>query len=111
MVTRLTRPHEKARTKPWAVSDAPDDFIQRMLRGIVGIVLPIVRLEGKVKMSQNRPATDKSGVIEGLRRDGQDALANAVVRATACPGLGRQHQTLAPGGLRCRWPRCPQRRL
>lgn len=85
VVTRLTRRHEKARTKPWAVSDAPENFVQSMLRSIVGIVLPIVRLEGKVKMSQNRPATDISGVIDGLRQDGQDALATAVVRATACP--------------------------
>ena len=84
VVTRLTRRHEKARTKPWAVSDAPENFVQSMLRSIVGIVLPIVRLEGKVKMSQNRPATDISGVIDGLRQDGQDALATAVVRATAC---------------------------
>ena len=65
------------------MSDAPDDFIQGMLRGIVGIALPIARLEGKVKMSQNRPAADQAGVIEGLRRDGQDALAQAVVRATS----------------------------
>ena len=54
-----------------------------MLRGIVGISLPIVRLEGKVKMSQNRPAADIAGVVEGLRQDGQDGLAESVVRATA----------------------------
>ncbi len=82
VVTRLTRRHEKARTRPWAVSDAPEDFVQGMLRSIVGIALPIVRLEGKVKMSQNRPAADIAGVIDGLRQDGQDALATAVVRAT-----------------------------
>ena len=52
------------------------------VRGIVGISLPIVRLEGKVKMSQNRPAADISGVVEGLRQDGRDELAEAVVRAT-----------------------------
>jgi transcriptional regulator len=83
VVTRLTRRHEKTRTKPWAVSDAPEDFVQNMLRGIVGIALPIMRLEGKVKMSQNRPAADVAGVIDGLRQDGQDALASEVVRATA----------------------------
>jgi transcriptional regulator len=54
-----------------------------MLNGIVGISLPIVRLEGKVKMSQNRPAADIAGVIDGLRQDGQDGLAAAVVRATS----------------------------
>ncbi|MGD0109712.1 MAG: FMN-binding negative transcriptional regulator [Rhodopila sp.] len=83
VVTRLTNRHETPRAQPWAVSDAPDDFIQGMLRGIVGIALPITRLEGKVKMSQNRPAADHSGVIEGLRNDGQDGLADAVVRATS----------------------------
>ena len=82
VVTRLTNLYETRRAQPWAVSDAPDDFIQGMLRGIVGIALPIARLEGKMKMSQNRPATDQTGVIDGLRRDGQDALADAVVRAT-----------------------------
>jgi transcriptional regulator len=82
VVTRLTVRNETPRAQPWAVSDAPDDFVQGMLRGIVGISLPIVRLEGKVKMSQNRPAADVAGVIEGLRRDGRDGLADSVVRAT-----------------------------
>lgn len=82
VVTRLTRMNETPRALPWAVGDAPEDFVQGMLRGIVGISLPIVRLEGKVKMSQNRPAADISGVVEGLRQDGRDELAEAVVRAT-----------------------------
>jgi transcriptional regulator len=81
VVTRLTDQHEQSRTQPWAVSDAPDDFVQGMLRAIVGIRLPIVRLEGKVKMSQNRPAGDHAGVIAGLRQDGQDAVAEAVAGA------------------------------
>src|SRR5471030_603789 len=83
VVTRLTNRHEGSRARPWAVSDAPADFVAGMLRGIVGIVLPIVRLEGKVKMSQNRPAADIAGVVDGLRRDGRDDLAAAVDRATA----------------------------
>ena len=83
VVTRLTNLHETKRQLPWAVSDAPDDFVQGMLRGIIGIALPIARLEGKVKMSQNRPAADIAGVVDGLRRDGQDALAGAVSRATS----------------------------
>jgi len=82
VVTRLTERHEASRAQPWAVADAPADFVQGMLRGIVGIVLPIARLEGKVKMSQNRPPADQSGVIEGLRRDGRDDLARAVADAT-----------------------------
>ncbi len=81
VVTRLTNLHESPRAAPWAVSDAPDDFVQGMLRGIVGIRLPIARLEGKVKMSQNRPAADQAGVIDGLRLDGREDIAEAVVSA------------------------------
>ena len=81
VVTRLTVRNETPRASPWAVSDAPADFVRGMLNGIVGIALPIVRLQGKVKMSQNRPAADQAGVIEGLRLDGRDTLAEAVARA------------------------------
>jgi transcriptional regulator len=63
------------------VSDAPDDFVHGMLRGIVGITLRITRLEGKVKMSQNRPAADIDGVLGGLRQDGRPDLADAVALA------------------------------
>jgi transcriptional regulator len=83
VVTRLTNRHESSREKAWAVADAPAEFVQGMLRGIVGIALPIARLEGKLKMSQNRPAADQIGVVEGLRLDGQDDLAEAVARATS----------------------------
>ena len=83
VVTRLTNLHEAKRAQAWAVSDAPDAFVQGMLRGIIGIALPIARLEGKVKMSQNRPAADQNGVIEGLRLDGQPDLAGAVARAVS----------------------------
>jgi transcriptional regulator len=85
VVTRLTNRHETLRAQPWAVSDAPADFVRGMLRGIVGLRLPIVRLEGKVKMSQNRPAADQAGVVNGLRVDGRDDLASAVARAIAEP--------------------------
>jgi transcriptional regulator len=83
VVTRLTRLHEARRAAPWEVSDAPDDFIEGMLRGIVGISLRIDRLEGKLKLSQNRPAKDQSGVVDGLRLDGQEDLAAAVASAVA----------------------------
>lgn len=65
-VTRLTTLHEGARPVPWAVTDAPEPFIKAQLKGIVGIRFVITRLEGKVKMSQNRSAADRSGVAEGL---------------------------------------------
>jgi len=66
VVTRLTNLHESGRASPWAVSDAPPDFIQAQLRGIVGLRMPIAKLEGKRKMSQNRNAPDRAGVMSGL---------------------------------------------
>ena len=66
VVTRLTALHEAPRAEPWAVSDAPEDFIRAQLRGIVGVRLPITRIEGKRKLSQNRSAADRAGVAEGL---------------------------------------------
>ena len=78
VVTRLTNLHEKPRPSPWAVSDAPADFIRAQLRAIVGIRMPITRLVGKRKLSQNRPAQDRLRVAEGLaasERPGDQALA------------------------------------
>ncbi|RWD66201.1 MAG: FMN-binding negative transcriptional regulator [Mesorhizobium sp.] len=66
VVTRLTNLHEGGRAAPWSVSDAPPDFIQSQLKGIVGLRLPITRLEGKRKMSQNRNVADRAGVVSGL---------------------------------------------
>ncbi|MFC3674824.1 FMN-binding negative transcriptional regulator [Ferrovibrio xuzhouensis] len=66
LVTRLTRLHEQGRDKPWAVSDAPEDFIRGQLKGIVGLRLPITRLDAKRKMSQNRNEADRAGVAAGL---------------------------------------------
>jgi transcriptional regulator len=66
VVTRLTDLHEGPRAEPWAVTDAPPDFIQAQLRGIVGLRMQIARIEGKRKMSQNRSAEDRAGVAAGL---------------------------------------------
>ncbi|MGE0096569.1 MAG: FMN-binding negative transcriptional regulator [Alphaproteobacteria bacterium] len=66
VVTRLTNMHEESRAAPWAVTDAPDSFIRSQLRGIVGVRMPIARLEGKRKMSQNRNEADRAGVKAGL---------------------------------------------
>lgn len=65
-VTRLTNIHEHPRAEPWAVSDAPADFIAAQLRGIVGVRIPVTRFEGKRKMSQNRPEADRIRVAAGL---------------------------------------------
>ena len=66
VVTTLTNRHEASRAEPWAVSDAPPAFVAAQLRGIVGVRIPITRLEGKRKMSQNRAAADQAGVASGL---------------------------------------------
>lgn len=52
------------------MSDAPDDFVAAQLKGIVGIEIPILSIEGKWKISQNRPAIDREGVVDGLRTEG-----------------------------------------
>ena len=66
VVTRLTDLHEAARAERWAVTDAPAEFIASQLKGIVGVRMPITRIDGKRKMSQNRSAADRAGVIAGL---------------------------------------------
>ena len=81
VVTRLTETYESPREKPWAVTDAPADFVQSMLRAIVGISIPIARLEGKIKMSQNRPKADHAGIVSGLEAEGRPDLAAEVARA------------------------------
>ena len=70
IVTRLTRVHEGGQAAPWAVSDAPSDFIDQMLKSIVGIEMPIERLVGKWKVSQNRSEPDRLGTVAGLRQQG-----------------------------------------
>ena len=66
IVSRLSDQHESGRERPWAVSDAPRDYLDSMLRAIVGFALPIRRLEGKWKLGQNRSAADQAGVRDGL---------------------------------------------
>jgi len=75
LVTRLTQQHEHQRAAPWAVSDAPDDYVQQMLRAIVGIEIRVTRLVGKWKLSQNRNAADREGVAAGLAAEPGDAAA------------------------------------
>ena len=82
VVTRLTDRQEAPRAEPWAVSDAPADYIAGMLKAIVGFELPIARLDGKYKMSQNRPAEDRASVFEGLKREGHPGMA-WIVRSAA----------------------------
>jgi transcriptional regulator len=66
VVTRLTRRHEARRPAPWAVTDAPPDYISGQLRGIVGVELTIATVEAKHKLSQNRSAEDQAAVAGAL---------------------------------------------
>ena len=67
----LTASREGPREEPWKVDDAPADFVAMQMRAIVGVEIPIARIEGKWKMSQNRPEADRAGVIEGFRAMGE----------------------------------------
>lgn len=72
LVTRLTDRHEADRAEPWAVSDAPEDYVTKNLRPIVGVELVVESVEAKAKLSQNRSDEDRHGVASGLAADGRD---------------------------------------
>ncbi len=74
----LTKSREAQRAEPWAVGDAPEDFVAMQMRAIVGIEIAVLRIEGKWKMSQNRPEADRAGVIAGFREAGDEAIAALV---------------------------------
>jgi transcriptional regulator len=81
-VTRLTNAQERTFARPWHVTDAPEPFVEAMLRGIVGVEMPLRALEGKWKLSQNRPAPVVDGTIAGLEARG-DSDSAAVAAAMA----------------------------
>jgi transcriptional regulator len=72
-IGELTAQQETGRSAPWAVTDAPADFVATQVKMIVGIEIPILRIEAKWKVSQNRVAADRVGVVEGLEAGGDDA--------------------------------------
>ena len=72
LVTRLTDRHEQQRDEPWAVTDAPADYVTKNLRPIVGVELVVESVEAKAKLSQNRSDEDRAGVAAGLAADGVD---------------------------------------
>jgi transcriptional regulator len=78
LVNRLTDHHESTQATPWHVSDAPDDYVQQMLRAIVGIEMPLTSLIGKWKISQNRSAADREGAAQGLAAANADEMASLV---------------------------------
>lgn len=78
-LNQLTDTHEAGQALPWKISDAPEEYLARMIEGIVGIEIPIARLAGKWKTSQNRPEADRLGVIAGLLARGDARSRNMAV--------------------------------
>jgi len=83
-IDELTRSQEGRRAAPWHVSDAPDTFVDSQVKGIVGLEIPIARIEGKWKASQNRPMADREGVVTGLVKEAREpAMARIVAERAA----------------------------
>ena len=85
LVARLTHRNEAAEPRPWKMADAPREYIDGMLKMVVGLRIEITRISGKRKLSQNREARDVDGVVSALTERRQDALASAVARASRRP--------------------------
>jgi transcriptional regulator len=81
VVAQLTRRHEATETKPWKMGDSAPDYIDAMLRNIVGIEVTITSLAGKVKLSQNREPRDRQNAADTLDVRGHSALAQAMHKA------------------------------
>lgn len=79
----LTSQHEAPRDEPWSVDDAPRDFVEQMLRAIVGVSIEVTSDEAKFKLSQNRADPDRSGVGDDLGRGDDRQRAVAAVMAAA----------------------------
>jgi transcriptional regulator len=69
---------EAPRAEPWAVADAPADYVAARIAGLCGLEIPIARLEGKWKASQNQPDENRASVVEGLEAEGRDDMAQVV---------------------------------
>lgn len=76
LLERLTARHEATQAVPWRVADAPPDFVAKIMAAIVGIDIPLTRIEGKWKTSQNRTASDKATIAAGLGAHPMAALVN-----------------------------------
>lgn len=79
-ITALTAEHESSRSEPWAVTDAPEDFVEAQLKGIIGIEMTIETIEGKWKVSQNRPAADRAGVAAALEAERDTSTVREMAR-------------------------------
>lgn len=90
LLHELTDHHESARPAPWSVDDAPHDYTDALMRAVVGIEIPVTRLAGKWKVSQNQPRANRASVVAGL---GESASPDAAAMAA----LVRRHGPIDPG--------------
>ena len=90
-VSELTVSNEAPRAMPWAVDDAPETYIEAQLKGIVGIEIEIAAIEGKWKVSQNRPESDRTGVADGLAAERDTAGAHAMAELVRSGGPNERH--------------------
>jgi transcriptional regulator len=81
LVARLTRTHEATQAVPWKMGDAPQDYIDTMLKAIVGLEIEVTRIVGKFKLSQNREDRDRMCAAEALMKQGDVAIAQAMLDA------------------------------
>ncbi|RWK33139.1 FMN-binding negative transcriptional regulator [Mesorhizobium sp.] len=79
LVARLTRTHEAAQADPWKMTDSPKDYIDTMLKAIVGVEIEITRLTGKFKLSQNREARDILEAGETLQKQGDELIGGSMI--------------------------------
>jgi transcriptional regulator len=77
-LTAMTAQHESRLPEPWQLQDAPDEYLKKMFNAIVGIEIQITTLQGKWKVSQNRPPQDQQGVVTGLQAQGDSTMADLV---------------------------------
>jgi len=78
-IDELTRKQERDRSEPWNVTDAPESFVQSQIKGITGLEIEVSRIEGKWKVSQNRPEKDRVSVVQGLKSERRDDVMAAIV--------------------------------
>jgi transcriptional regulator len=79
VMARLTHTHEATQTIPWKMSDGPRDFIDAMVRAVIGFEIQITRLVGKSKLGQNKEQRDIEGAARGMKEQGRDEIADAML--------------------------------
>lgn len=105
MLHRLTEAHEAGRPSPWRVGDAPAEYIDGLLRSIVGIEIPIDRLEGKLKASQDEDLQDRAGTVTGLLQEPSDearamaGLVQGAMQGTCRECCGGEDQPAQPSAV------------